>query len=147
MTNAIREISKNPARTLRKRYHQVMQVRSSPLLSSPFSSLMLPLSAAAYLGEFVIISEPFMALVESLVIIQKRSSLLISRHDGLVSSEADLFSKNSWNSNHQSGKEEYCHDGEGENPLEGDSSSEELANSQSSRQNAECEAHGIILQR
>jgi len=85
-------------------------------------------------------------LDEYLVVIQKRSSLLVGWYDVLISSEANFLAKDAWNGDDQSGKEEDSHDDEGKDPLKGNGSGKELPNSESSCQDAKCEAHGIVLE-
>jgi len=85
-------------------------------------------------------------LDEYLVVVQKRSSLLVGWYDALVSSEVKLLTKDTWNGDDQSSKKEYSHDNESKDPLEGNGSGKELANSESSCQDAKCEAHGIVLE-
>lgn len=86
------------------------------------------------------------ALDEYLVVIQKRSSLLVGWYDVLVSSEADFLPEDAWNGDDQSSEEEDSHDDESKDPLKGNGPGKELPNSESSCQDAKCEAHGIVLQ-
>lgn len=64
-----------------------------------------------------------------LVVVQKRSSLLISWNNSTLSSEVDFFAEDAGNCNHEGSEEEDPHDDECENPLECNGMSEELANS------------------
>jgi len=48
-------------------------------------------------------------------------------------------------SNYHGGDKESSHDGERKDPLEGDDLAEELGNTNGSRQDAEIEAHGVVL--
>jgi len=64
----------------------------------------------------------------------------------LISSQAELFTEDTWYGNNQGGDEEDTHYDECKDPLEGKGLSEELANPNGSGQDAECKAHGIILE-
>jgi hypothetical protein len=79
------------------------------------------------------------------VVIKERGSFLIRRYDVLLASEAEFLAEDTWNSNCKSGNEEYAHDDKCEDPLECDGSGEELANSESSCEDAKGEAYGVIL--
>lgn len=80
-----------------------------------------------------------------LVVVQKRSSLLICGNNGTLSSERELLAKYARDCNYEGGEEEDTHDDECEDPLEGDGMGEELANSDRGCKNAQFEANGIIL--
>ncbi len=70
---------------------------------------------------------------------------MIGRNDRLVSAEANLLAKNTWDGDNESSEEKSCHNGESKDPLEGDSLSEELADAESGGKVAECEPHGVVL--
>lgn len=63
----------------------------------------------------------------------------------MLSSEADLFAKDTWNGNEQSCNEESSHDGECKYPLECEGFDEELVDTEGSSEDAQCEAHSIVL--
>jgi len=66
-----------------------------------------------------------------LVVVQKRSSLLVSRNNVLLPSEANLLAEDTWDSNDQGSDEENAHDDECEDPLECNGSGEELSDAES----------------
>jgi len=63
-----------------------------------------------------------------LVVVQKRGSFLVCRNDRALTSEGEFLSEDTGNCDHEGGNEENTHNDEGEDPLEGDGVSEELAN-------------------
>lgn len=78
-----------------------------------------------------------------LVVVQERRSLLVLGNDSLASAEAaaeDLGEGNGKGSDEEGG-----HDGKGKYPLEGDDLSEELADTEGGAEDAEGEAHGVVL--
>lgn len=81
-----------------------------------------------------------------LVVVQKRSSLLIGWNDGTLSSECEFLAENSRNCDDQGGKEEDSHDDECEDPLNCNGMCEELANANGSRQDAQFKAYSVVLQ-
>lgn len=85
-------------------------------------------------------------MLTRLVIVQKRSSLLISRNNRLISAEANFLAKDTRDGNDKCSEEESSHDGECEDPLKGDGLGEELTNSESSSQVAESETHSVVLE-
>jgi len=80
-----------------------------------------------------------------LAVLQKRSSLLIRWNDGTFSSERKLLAEDAWDCDDQGGEEEDSHDNEGKDPLECNDLGEELANADRGGQDAQCEAHGVVL--
>lgn len=80
-----------------------------------------------------------------LLVVQKRCSLLIGWHDCALASEGQLLAKDSWNCDDQGGEEENTHDDKGKDPLERNSLGQELANPDGGCQDAQCEAHGVVL--
>lgn len=82
-------------------------------------------------------------LSSRLVVVQKRSSLLVLGDDGLASSEATT--EDLREGNDKGGNKEGGHDGESENPLECDDLSQELADAEGGAEDAEGEAHGVVL--
>jgi len=81
-----------------------------------------------------------------LVVIQKRSSLLIGWYHALLSSEVDFLAEDTWDRDDQGSDEEDAHDDECEDPLECNGSSEELTDSKSCGKDAEWKAHGVVLE-
>lgn len=80
-----------------------------------------------------------------LVISEKRSSLPVSwRRRGLLS-PAVVSASGGRDRDDNGGHEQDSHDGEGEDPLERDNLSEELGDTNGGCQNAQVEAHGIVL--
>jgi len=84
--------------------------------------------------------------MKDLVVVQKRGSLLVGRYNVLISSEAELLAKDTWNGDDKGSEEENSHDGESKDPLESNDMCGELANAKSSCQYTECEAHGVVLE-
>jgi len=80
-----------------------------------------------------------------LSIVQQRGSLLVCWYDSSLTSNTNLLAKDSGNCDEQGGNEKCSHDGEGEYPLERKSLGKKLSNSEGCRQDAESEAHGVIL--
>lgn len=83
------------------------------------------------------------SLSRCLVVAEKRSTLGIGL--SLASAPADLLTGPSRYGDDHSEDEQHRHDGEGKDPLEGNDTIEELGDSQGSRQNAQVEAHGVVL--
>jgi len=81
-----------------------------------------------------------------LMVVQKRSSLLVGGNNILLSSEADLLAENTRNSNSQGSDEENGHDYESKDPLECNGFGKELANAKSCGEDAECESHSVVLE-
>lgn len=67
-----------------------------------------------------------------LAVLQERSSLLISRDERLLSSEADLLPKQTRNADDERRKEESGHDCESKYPLEGNCLRKKLPNAKGS---------------
>lgn len=80
-----------------------------------------------------------------LLVVQKRCSLLIGWHNCALASEGQLLAEDSWNCDDQGGEEENGHDDKGKDPLECNGLDEELANADGGCQDAQCEAHGVVL--
>jgi len=119
--NVIRNNGTHPKATWNRAawYHEVSIKKQSHSLSlKPLSPSMLRLIShiPIFCGRsFEPIDEILVAAY--LVIVQKRSSLLIGRNGGALSSEANFLSEETWNQNDQRGQEEHSHDGECKNPL------------------------------
>lgn len=79
----------------------------------------------------------------SLVVAEKRSTLGIGL--SLASAPADLLTGPGRYGDDDSEDEEHCHDGEGKDPLERNDAVKELGDSQRSSENAQVEAHGVVL--
>lgn len=82
-------------------------------------------------------------LGQHLVVCKERSALGVTGR--LSSSPEVLATRPCRNSDDKGEDEQDCHDGEGEDPLERDDLSLELSYTQSGRQHAQEESHGIIL--
>ena len=78
-----------------------------------------------------------------LIVAEKRSTLGIGLC--LASAPADLLTGPSRYGDDYSEDKQHCHDGEGKDPLECNDAVKELGDSQGSRENAEVEAHGVVL--
>jgi hypothetical protein len=78
-------------------------------------------------------------------VIQQRGSLLVRWDNILLPSEREFLAENAWDGNAKCGDEQDSHDDESEDPLEGDGLRQELADAERSSQDAEFEAHGVIL--
>jgi len=70
---------------------------------------------------------------------------LICRDNILILSETNLLAKDAWDGNEEGSDKQGSHDGESEDPLEGDSSDEELVNTERSTDDAKSKTHGIVL--
>lgn len=75
-----------------------------------------------------------------LVLGEERSTFGVGR-----AAERDVSACPGRNGNDQGQDEQHRHDGEGEDPLEGDNLGEELADTESGSQDAQVESHGVIL--
>jgi hypothetical protein len=83
--------------------------------------------------------------VDPLVVVQQRCTLLVSRNDLTLTSEAELLSEDTWDGDQQGSDEKNSHDDEGEDPLESNGLCEELSNSERSGQDAQSKAHSVVL--
>lgn len=63
----------------------------------------------------------------------------------MISAEAKLLAKDTWDSDEESSDEESGHNGECEDPLESDGLGEELSDAEGSSEVAESESHGVVL--
>jgi hypothetical protein len=80
-----------------------------------------------------------------LVVIQKRSSLLVCWNNRLISANTEFLAENAWNANEQSKDEEGSHDGKSKDPLESNDLGEKLTDTKRSCEDTESKAHGVIL--
>lgn len=78
-----------------------------------------------------------------LVVREERGTLLVGR--GRALRPAVLLASPSRDGNCDGGHEQDGHDGEGEDPLECDKLVEELCDANGGSENAEGEAHGVVL--
>jgi len=81
-----------------------------------------------------------------LVIIQKRSSLLVCRYNALISSEAEFLSEDTWNRDEESSDKQYGHNNESKDPLEGNGFSKELTNAKRCGQNTKFKTDSVVLE-
>lgn len=84
-------------------------------------------------------------LLRCLLVVQKRSSLLVCRHNCSFSPEADPLAKDARHSNDQCGDEQNTHDDESKDPLEGNDFDEKLLYAEGCSQDTEREANCVIL--
>jgi hypothetical protein len=78
------------------------------------------------------------------IVFEERCPLAIIGQGGLPCIP-ELPSKNAWKGNDQGTKKQNSRNGDGEDPLQGDDLSQELADSQRSGKNAEFKPHGLVL--
>src|ERR1700712_3662028 len=67
-----------------------------------------------------------------LVVIQKRSSLLVCWNNRLISANTEFLAENTWNGDQDGEHKEGSHDSKGKDPLESDDLGEELADTKRS---------------
>jgi len=70
---------------------------------------------------------------------------LVCWNNILLPAETEFLSENTWKRNTKCSDEQDAHDHKGKDPLESDSLREELTHTQRSCQDAQCEAHGVVL--
>jgi hypothetical protein len=80
-----------------------------------------------------------------LLIVQKRSPLLVCRSCFLYTPQSNLLSKDAWHCNGQGGYKEHTHDDEGKDPLEGNDLDKELLHAEGGGKDAEGKAHRVVL--
>jgi hypothetical protein len=107
------------------------------------NAALLPLPFEKY--QPIHLSSSLTGRVCPLRVIQQRSSLLVCWDNILLPSEREFLAESAWERNAKCGDEQDSHDDESEDPLEGDGLRQELADAERSSQDAEFEAHCVIL--
>jgi len=104
-----------------------------------------PLSIPVLNCQSIHLSSSLTGSICQLMVVQQWSSLLVCWNNVLLPAETEFLAENTWNRNTNCDDEQDAHDHKGKDPLESDSLREELTYTQRSSQNAQCEAHGVVL--